>query len=955
MKRGSVIVLLLLCSFLLRSQNNMQGTEFWLSFEKGYVIYVWEAKNIYDTLNLQIRVVANDQAARGSIYFTNLDDSVAFSVAPYSVFTHDLTIEQMYAVCNDTMGTSNLSVHITSDNPVSVYALNQSKAVTDATNVLPVTVLGTDYYYFSYGEHNENRVIVATQNNTGVYFNGVRYATLNRGEVYCYIWYHSVIKKDFTGTHITVDKPVAIFNTVPGVFIPDQFPAADNLFEQIPPVNTWGKNFFVPVSNRIRDFVRIVASENGTTISQTGAVRIVTDGAGQTTLNNLNAGQWVELEVSLDSNGCYIQADKPVGVCTYLAGCTYTVMFTGDTISDPAMAWLSPIEQRVKLAVVAPFIPTGNTNLNMHRALLVTPTSSKDSTTVKIGNGTEQALSSGRWYDHSSGYSFYDVQLTNDTAAYLFTNNKGGLIVMAYGTGYAESYYYLAASAMRNLEAVFYVNNIHYQEISSEFICDQPVRFRAEVQGEMSTDTGHLRWYINGVEEVAARDSLTWSKTMADGVYQIKMVILYEDNLATQTLETSITIASVSIAHSSDTMLCITDTIRLIGMPQGGRWESTNPTVATVDSAGIVTGSMDGTAEIKYVFQGMVCTDSASIMLTVYPSPIVNLDTSVLCVGNTIQLSSNTDGIWLSSDSSIATITNKGLVSGQSAGKATFIFTSSSGCSTVTGEIEVKPLPTVDVITTPDTCGKKNGTITLTVHSEEPTTVTYRWDGLTDTTSTLTGLKTGTYNVIISDTFCTITERIDVEFIPGPVAEFEANPQTANQGEEIQFIDKSSSGGGKLIYWYWNFGDSTNSNLQNPTHTYTTVTNYIPVLLKIEDEFGCRDSIIHEVLILTGIEFPNVFSPIGSDGKQYFFRPLEDKNYFKEFQIAVYNRWGNLVWQNSCKEPDCPNYNDSFWWDGSNKFGKPVSCGVYYWVVKATPFSANKKPVIKNGSVTVIK
>jgi len=196
-------------------------------------------------------------------------------------------------------------------------------------------------------------------------------------------------------------------------------------------------------------------------------------------------------------------------------------------------------------------------------------------------------------------------------------------------------------------------------------------------------------------------------------------------------------------------------------------------------------------------------------------------------------------------------------------------------------------------------------------------------------------------------------DTIFIQIFNFPTAEFEAKPQTVNYGEEIHFIDKSIQGDGKLTYWYWNFGDSTDSYLQNPTHGYTTTSGYITVSLWIEDEFGCRDSIEHEVLVLESLEFPNLFTPIGRDGKQYYFRPLEDKGYFKDFQINIYNRWGMLVWENSCTDPNCPNYDNSFWWNGNNKFGKRVEDGVYFWVVRATPLSGGKT-LTKNGSVTVI-
>ena len=184
-----------------------------------------------------------------------------------------------------------------------------------------------------------------------------------------------------------------------------------------------------------------------------------------------------------------------------------------------------------------------------------------------------------------------------------------------------------------------------------------------------------------------------------------------------------------------------------------------------------------------------------------------------------------------------------------------------------------------------------------------------------------------------------------------PTADFEAKPQTVGYGEEIQFMDKSIPANGQLISWYWNFGDNTESDSQNPAHSYDT-SGQITVLLKVVDEFGCMDSIEMEVLILESLNFSNVFTPKGNDGKKYFFRPLEDKGYFKKFQMSVYNKWGGLVWSNTCTEPNCPDYSDEFWWDGSHKSGQMVSDGVYYWVVQAYPASETK-PFILNGSVTV--
>jgi hypothetical protein len=71
---------------------------------------------------------------------------------------------------------------------------------------------------------------------------------------------------------------------------------------------------------------------------------------------------------------------------------------------------------------------------------------------MAIGTEAPKALSGGTWYDNtSSGMSFYSLQLTQTSSSYTFTNLTGELIIMGYGTGANESYYYLAASGMYHL------------------------------------------------------------------------------------------------------------------------------------------------------------------------------------------------------------------------------------------------------------------------------------------------------------------------------------------------------------------------------------------------------------------------------------------------------------------------------------------------------------------------
>jgi PKD repeat protein len=194
-------------------------------------------------------------------------------------------------------------------------------------------------------------------------------------------------------------------------------------------------------------------------------------------------------------------------------------------------------------------------------------------------------------------------------------------------------------------------------------------------------------------------------------------------------------------------------------------------------------------------------------------------------------------------------------------------------------------------------------------------------------------------------------DSIYLSVYTSPVADFDAQPQPANFGDPIQFTDLSLFTNGNIVDWNWDFGDNTYANEQHPSHTYET-SGRLTVKLHIADEFGCVSDKSLEILILESLEFANILTPVGSNGQRYVFRPLEETGYYKEFKIHIYNKWGTLIWSNTCKEPNCPDYSDAFWWDGRNTQGKPVEDGVYYWVVSAVPLSETTL-FVKNGSVTV--
>ena len=500
--------------------TSTQGRDFWLSVGRN-----WD--NSANAINMQLRIITGTNAASVTLTYTNSGTVQTVNVAAGEVYTHPFTNTEKNRIFSQSTGESNNSLHIESDVAISVYVLNQYLHTADATNVLPVDGLGTDYYhisYLSYGSYRDGYTVIATEDGTRIYENGTLVSTRNKGQVYSAYF----VSSDITGQHITSNYPVAYFVTNGGVRIPNNTRnGSDCLYQQLVPVNKWGRNFLVPVTHRGVERIRIVASQDGTVIKQSGGIiRTDNNGYGQSSLN-LNRREFVELETNLNSCGCYIESNNPVGVCSYLVGMEY---HPPEEKGDPAMAWVPPIEQSINGALIAPFVPYGNSVLDEHYALIITPTTTKNQTTIAIGTTPATGLTGGTWCDNSaSGYSFYSLQLTDENASYYFANSYG-LTVMVYGIGDYESYYYLSGAASRNLDAAFYINNIHFQDLDNDILCDTIANFRASVQYAQSSVPGYLRWYVDGVLDNYYTDTLKWNKKLSVGNHTVVLKVLNMDN-----------------------------------------------------------------------------------------------------------------------------------------------------------------------------------------------------------------------------------------------------------------------------------------------------------------------------------------------------------------------------------------------------------------------------------------
>jgi uncharacterized protein YjdB len=155
-----------------------------------------------------------------------------------------------------------------------------------------------------------------------------------------------------------------------------------------------------------------------------------------------------------------------------------------------------------------------------------------------------------------------------------------------------------------------------------------------------------------------------------------------------------------AVSISRDT-ICVGNTATL-SPNVGGTW--TNLVSAVASLSGVtVTGVTAGMGRFRFTESSSGCQAFDTVI--VQARPTISNGSAQICVGSTTNLTPTTGGTWASSNGSIATIANSGLVTGQAAGSATFTFTSTAGCSSLASSpVQVNNAPIVSLQGAPFLC-----------------------------------------------------------------------------------------------------------------------------------------------------------------------------------------------------------------------------------------------------------
>jgi hypothetical protein len=315
-------------------------------------------------------------------------------------------------------------------------------------------------------------------------------------------------------------------------------------------------------------------------------------------------------------------------------------------------------------------------------------------------------------------------------------------------------------------------------------------------------------------------------------------------NACTSTASRTVTVnPKPTVSYIGSAILCIGDNTTL-SPSSGGTWTSSNNAIATVSNAGVVTAVAAGSVNFTFTSTATGCASNPTGNATVEVKPVVSITgDNTICVGGTTTLSPATGGSWISNNSSVATVSNAGIVTGVAAGTSTFRFTqTSNNCMS-------QPTSTVTVVADPspsvsggDVTTCTGGTTLLTSSVSGGTgTTTYQWQsssngtiwanisGATNSTYTTSALISSTYyRVSITQTGqgCTSNASASslITVVPDPGITVTGGGIGVCNGNTVTLNSVLTGGTGTPSYqWQSSVNNSTWTNISGATaSSYTT-------------------------------------------------------------------------------------------------------------------------------------
>jgi gliding motility-associated-like protein len=363
-----------------------------------------------------------------------------------------------------------------------------------------------------------------------------------------------------------------------------------------------------------------------------------------------------------------------------------------------------------------------------------------------------------------------------------------------------------------------------------------------------------------------------------------------------------------------------------------------------------INTSNPGTTTYTFTPNAGICATTATMNVTINPliqttfsqiAPLCQFGTAPTLPGSSNN-NPPVNGTW-----------SPNIVNTNLTGIGAYNFTPNSGqcASNFTMNIEVNPTPNPEASTS-----LIAGCVPLIVNLQTASIpgATYQWTanginiGSTPTLNT-TFNASGCYNVVVNVVLgsCSSTASIPNPICAeaAPTVFFTAFPSSFSSSTgNINFSPSNNN----LASYFWDFGNGNTSTEISPTHSYTDINGNITVTLTATSALGCSGnySLVLPYREQTLFYVPNSFTPDADEFNQtwgpIFTQGFDPYN----FQLYIYNRWGELIWESKDAEGR---------WDGTYGInGTKAVAGVYLWKIEYKPTYTDEKNVI-SGHINLLR
>ncbi len=837
--------LFLLLSFLVLSKpafaqnTSNEGSDFWVAYT-GHV----DGTTSRLTLFITSKVTATVTVTAGGVALSPVT-VVANSAVP--VYINPNVYTNTYNDQSD--GTAvNRGIHVTATAPIILYSHISNSARSAATMVLPTKALGNEYYTMAYNQmasSNFNPVeyrvsqftIVGVEDNTvaeitlpaGV--NSISNAShtagstyqipLNKGDVYQF-----QSTKDVTGVKITTVgacKPLAVFSgstkagfcDEPGSVIGS---GQDNLYQQLFPLSTWGKNYltapFYNALHGVKDVIRILVGKDNTTLTVNGST---TTANGITLANPYAKGSIITFSSSTPNT---ISASEPISVAQIQVSASCNPnninLMRQAYPGDPELTILNPIEQTLKDITVysAVSVPgVAETNITKHYINVILKTAD-----IPVFTLDNLAVPASQFTTIDATYSYLIQDVTTASATNPTHRIKcagDGFLAIAYGYGNYESYAYLAGADIKNLTQFIEIKDPNSNQVAPSGCASK--NFNLETT--LSTQATELRWNLaDGQPEIIQ------TNPVFDRQYVQNGVTLYVYKLQTTVNYPTAGIKNIVV-------------------------KSLNPGASLCGDYDIINLSFEVFALPTAVFSAspQACVNSG-----------VTFSDQSTPNGTTIKkwIWDFKDGTVLENTVAGAPFSHVYTLPGDYQPVLTLITQDDCSITSAAQSVHITPLPVATFNSSTPSCEKRVIQFTDQSTTVEGTIIAWNWtfgDGQTATTQNPQHSYTaaGSYTVILTvrtSLGCEQSSSATVIVVNAlPVVDF-ITPSFCLSDITASFPNQSTNTDGSIanLIYAWNFGDalkSTSSNpntatSRNPMHNYSDPGDY-SISLEVTTAQGC--------------------------------------------------------------------------------------------------------------------